>query len=47
MTGNALAHLEASVYWGRLAPGVYSSPLLLISAIGLVVTAARARAGEA
>jgi hypothetical protein len=43
MTGNALGHLGASVYWGRLAPGVYSSPLLLIAAIALLVTASRAR----
>jgi hypothetical protein len=42
MTGNALGHLGASVYWGRLAPGVYSSPLLLIAAIALLVTASRA-----
>ena len=43
MTGNALGHLGASVYWGRLAPGVYSSPLLLIAAVALLVTASRAR----
>ena len=43
MTGNALGHLGASVYWGRLAPGVYSSPPLLIAAVALLVTASRAR----
>ena len=42
MIGNALGHLGASLYWGRLAPGVYSSPLLLAAAIGLLVTAWRA-----
>jgi hypothetical protein len=47
MTGNALGHLGASVYWGRLAPGVYSSPLLLIAAIALLVTASRARVQRA
>ena len=42
MTGNALGHVGASVYWGRLAPGVYSSPLLLIAALALLITASRA-----
>jgi hypothetical protein len=43
MAGNALGHLGASLYWGRFAPGVYSSPVLLIAAAALVVTAFRAR----
>jgi len=43
MTGNALGHVGASVYWGRLAPGVYSSPILLISALALLITASRAK----
>jgi hypothetical protein len=47
MTGNAIGHLGASVYWGRLAPGVYSSPLLLIAAVALLVTASRARVQRA
>jgi hypothetical protein len=42
MVGNALGHFAASIYWGRLAPGVYSSPLLLIAASALLVTASRA-----
>ncbi len=42
MTGNALGHLAASVYWGRPAPGVYSSPLLLAAALALLVTSLRA-----
>jgi hypothetical protein len=42
MTGNALGHIGASVYWGELAPGVYSSPVLLIAAVALLVTASRA-----
>ncbi len=44
MMGNALGHVAASCYWGRLAPGVYSSPVLLIAATALLVTTARARA---
>jgi hypothetical protein len=44
MIGNALGHIAASLYWGRLAPGVYSSPLLLVAALALLVTALRAGA---
>lgn len=47
MTGNALGHIGASLYWRRLAPGVYSSPFLLIAAIGLFVAALRARVRRA
>jgi hypothetical protein len=47
MTGNALGHIGASVYWGRLAPGVYSSPILLIAALALLITASRARVAGA
>lgn len=43
MIGNALGHLGASLYWGRLAPGASSSPLLLLAAVALLVTAARAK----
>lgn len=43
MIGNALGHLGASLYWGRAAPGAYSSPLLLLAAVALLVTAARAK----
>jgi hypothetical protein len=46
MVGNALGHLGASVYQGRLMPGVYSAPLLLAAAIALLVTAWRARRAE-
>jgi hypothetical protein len=42
MTGNALGHLGASLVWGKPAPGVYSSPLLLIAAAALLVTASNA-----
>jgi len=43
MLGNALGHLGASIYWGRVAPGAYSSLVLLIAALALLVTAGRAR----
>ena len=43
MIGNAFGHLGASLYWGRLAPGVYSSPFLFIAALALLITALRAR----
>jgi hypothetical protein len=43
MVGNALGHLGSSLYWGRAAPGVYSSPFLLATAVALFVTAWRAR----
>jgi hypothetical protein len=45
MTANALGHAAASLYLGRPAPGVYSSPLLLAAAVVLVVTASRAGTG--
>ena len=43
MIANALGHVAASLYWGRPAPGVYSSPLLLIAALALLITSWRAR----
>jgi hypothetical protein len=43
MIGNALGHLGASLYWGRVAPGAYSSPVLLLAAIFLLITATRAK----
>ena len=42
MAGNALGHMAASMYWGTLAPGVNSSPLLLMAAVALLITAYRA-----
>ena len=41
MVGNALGHMGASVYWGKPAPGVYSSPVLLTAAVFLILTTAR------
>jgi hypothetical protein len=43
MIGNALGHLGASLYWGRVAPGAYSSPLLFLASVALLVTSARAK----
>jgi hypothetical protein len=43
MIANALGHLAASLYWGRVAPGAYSSPVLLLAAILLLITATRAK----
>jgi hypothetical protein len=36
MTANGLQHFAGSVYLGRMMPGVYSSPLLLICSIYLL-----------
>jgi len=45
MVLNALGHMGASFYFGTAVPGVYSSPLLLIAAVALLVMAYRARPG--
>ena len=44
MIGNALGHIGASLYWGRVAPGAYSSPVLLLAAVWLLISASRAKA---
>jgi len=36
MTVNALAHLLGSLYFGRIIPGAYSSPILFLSAVYMV-----------
>jgi hypothetical protein len=36
MTVNALGHLTGSVYSGRMLPGAYSSPILLLAATYMV-----------
>ena len=43
MTGNALGHIGASIYWGILAPGVLSSPILLLAALALLINTDRDR----
>jgi hypothetical protein len=35
MLANGLGHIGASFYLGRLAPGVYSAPLLLVASVWL------------
>ena len=35
---NGFGHMGASLYWGTLAPGVYSSPILLVAAVALLVS---------
>ncbi len=37
MVGNALGHMVGSVYSGRLLPGFWSSPFLLVAAVLVVV----------
>ena len=41
MVSNALGHLLGSVYFGRLLPGVWSSPVLLTAAIYVLVRGIR------
>jgi uncharacterized protein with HXXEE motif len=41
MLFNGLGHTLGSVYFGRLLPGVYSSPLLLAASVWLLICAAR------
>jgi hypothetical protein len=43
MIANALGHTVMSIWLGEPIPGVYSSPLLLVAAIALFVTAWRAQ----
>jgi len=41
MFGNALGHIGASLYRGRMMPGVYSSPFLLCASVYLFICAVR------
>lgn len=43
MTGNALGHIGASIYLGKLFPGILSSPILLLAALHLLAATARSR----
>ena len=45
MTLNALAHIGGSIYLGTFAPGVVSSPILLLAAISLLIATDRVRRG--
>lgn len=40
---NAIAHISISVWQGELAPGAYSSPVLLVAAVALIITTFRSR----
>lgn len=46
MLGNALQHIAASIYMGRLMPGVSSSPLLLICSVYLLLAVFYRRPGS-
>lgn len=41
MVANAVAHFGMSIYMGAFAPGVYSSPIVLIAALVLLSTTYR------
>jgi hypothetical protein len=41
MTANACSHMIGSVYAGRLLPGFWSSPFVLLAAVFMVVRASR------
>lgn len=43
MTLNALGHIGGSIYLGALAPGVLSSPMLLVAAVALLIATLRVR----
>jgi Protein of unknown function with HXXEE motif len=42
---NGIGHIAVSIYLGRYAPGVYSSPLLLLAAAWLFVSSANSGTG--
>jgi hypothetical protein len=41
MLGNGLLHISSSFYVGRLMPGVYSSPIILLASAWLLINARR------
>jgi hypothetical protein len=43
---NGVGHVAGSLYLGRPAPGVYSSPLLVAVSVWLFIAARRARAAN-
>ncbi len=47
MVANALTHMVASAYMGRLVPGFWSSPFLLVTAVFVVVCALSGSSGVA
>ncbi len=43
MVANAIGHISASIWLREFAPGVYSSPVLLLAAIALMITTVQSR----
>ena len=43
MVGNALGHLLGSIYFGKILPGVLSSPFLLIAALFVIIQGLRGK----
>jgi len=43
LCANAIGHMLASLYWGIWAPGIYSSPVLLLAAALLLLATRRAK----
>jgi hypothetical protein len=46
MIANGVGHIAGSIYMGRLMPGVYSSPILLICSIYLLMRVGDRKGGE-
>lgn len=46
MVANAFGHIGISIYVGEVAPGTYSSPILLLAALALLITTFRSRPAE-
>jgi hypothetical protein len=46
MAANGLQHIASSIYMGRLMPGVYSSPLLVICSIYLLLKVRHRKRGR-
>ena len=43
MVANGIGHISISIWLGEFAPGVYSSPILLVAAVSLIVTTIQSR----
>jgi len=43
MVANAIGHMAVSIWLREFAPGVYSSPILFVAAIALLITTAQSR----
>jgi hypothetical protein len=46
MVANAIGHIGASLYWGKLVPDIYSSPILLVAALALLIMTYTTRRGQ-